>query len=398
MTKSSTRDPSSRQARQGRRGWRDALLALLSATAAGAVCAGPYIPASDAAILAEVPVGAQHADVSVRRLAQGRLDVALPLAQFYIGQARATGDLRFLGYAEAVLGPWVGKDSPDATALVYLATIEQSRHAFDKALLTLDRALSLRRDNPQAWLTRATVLRVQGQYDEAGAACTQFAAGADEVSAAICSQGVIALQGGLASAYAALARLPVQTMAAPERAWRDSELGEMAARLGDDGAAERWFASSLASNRNDFYVLGAYADLLLRGHRPAQVLQLLRGKDSIEPLLLRIAIAQKQLHDPGLRDSQARLAAAFAAESARGESIHRREQARYLLQVESRPREALAAALINWQVQREPDDGLVLVAAAQACGVPQSAATAVTVLHLQGVRDDGIAHPFQDTP
>jgi tetratricopeptide (TPR) repeat protein len=398
MTKFRTRDPALRQARQGRRGWRDALLALLGAATVGPAHAGAYIPASEAQILAEVPVGAHHADVSVRRLAQGRLDVALPLAQFYIGQARTTGDLRFLGYAEAVLGPWVGRESPDPSALVYRATIEQSRHDFDKALRTLDRALRLRRDDSQAWLTRATVLRVQGRYDEASDACEKFAAGADEVSALICSQGVLALQGGLVAAYAALARLPVQTMAAPERAWRDSELGEMATRLGDDRAAERWFASSLASNRNDFYVLGAYADLLLRGHRPAAVLELLHGKDSIEPLLLRIAIAQKQLRNPGLRDSRARLAAAFAAESARGESIHRREQARYLLQIESKPREALAAALLNWQVQREPDDGLVLVAAAQASGSPEVAVPAVKVLHGQGLRDDLIAHALQDTP
>ena len=360
--------------------------------------AAPHVPASDAEILADVPLGAHHADLSARRLAQGRLDVAVPLAQFYIGQARTTGDLRFLGYAEAVLAPWVGAASPDPAALVLLATIQQSRHEFERALKTLDRSLALRHDDPQAWLTRATVLRVTGQYDEAESACTEFARGADAVAGTICSQSVLALHGGLPAAYATLVQLPAQTMAGPERAWRDSELAEMATRLGDDAAAERWFNAALAGSPNDFYVLGAYADLLLRQGRPAEVLRLLHSKDSIEPLLLRIAIAQKALRDPGLGVSRARLKAAFAAEERRGESIHRREQARYLLEIEARPRQALDAALLNWQVQREPDDGLVLVAAARAAGTPLSATPALNVLRLQGLRDNRLALAQKDAP
>ena len=71
--------------------------------------AAPFVPASDAQVLADLPAGAHHAGISARHLAQGRLEVAVPLAQFYIGQARASGDLRFLGYAEAVLTPWVAQ-------------------------------------------------------------------------------------------------------------------------------------------------------------------------------------------------------------------------------------------------------------------------------------------------
>jgi hypothetical protein len=103
--------------------------------------------------------------------------------------------------------------------------------------------------------------------------------------------------------------------------------------------------------------------------------------------LLRIAIAQRQLRDPQLAQSSARLRAAFAAETQRGEAVHRREQARFLLEVEGQPNLSLAAALENWAVQREPDDVLVLVNAAKAAGTPAAAEPALDFMRTQGLRD-----------
>ena len=349
--------------------------------------ARPYVPANDTQVLAELPAGARHAEVSARRVARARLDVALPLAQFYINQSRASGDLRFLGYAEAVLVSWVDAPTPDPAVLVLQATIQQSRHEFEPALMTLDRAIAARRDSPQAWLTRATVLRVMGRYVEAEQACLEFARLADPAVGAICRQGVLALHGNLAAAYDTLLHQPAAGMGNAENAWRDSELGEMAVRLGNDSDAERWFQRVLALSSHDFYVRAAYADLLLRQHRSAEVLVLLKNQDSIEPLLLRIAIAQRQLRAPELAHSRTLLAAAFATETLRGEAVHRREQARYLLEVTAQPQQALEVALRNWQVQREPDDALVVIDAARAAGTPQRAAAVRDFLRAQGLRD-----------
>jgi hypothetical protein len=71
--------------------------------------------------------------------------------------------------------------------------------------------------------------------------------------------------------------------------------------------------------------------------------------------------------------------------------VHRREQARFLLEVQNRPQEALAAALANWAVQREPDDALILVDAARAAGAPQSARPALEFARTQGMRDVRLA-------
>ena len=362
-------------------------VALLGAVYLPRAQASPYVPSSDSVVLAELPAGTRYADLAARRLARGRLDVAVPLAQFYIQQSRLSGDLRYLGYAQAVLAPWVNQRPAAPDALVLHATVQQSRHEFSAALATLDLALRVRPNDPQALLTRATILRVLGRYREASAACEQFARSVDPRLSALCIQSLRGLNGHLDSAYAALLQLSPQGWLNAEKSWLYSELGEMAVRLGLDADAQRWFQQDLNLAPADFYVRAAYADLLLRQGRAAEALALLQGQESFEPLLLRIAIAQKQLHDPRLALSSARLKAAFAAETQRGEAVHRREQARFLLEVEDQPKLALAAASENWAVQREPDDVLVLVAAARAAGNPAAAEPALDFVRSEGLRD-----------
>jgi tetratricopeptide (TPR) repeat protein len=361
--------------------------ALLSAAHLPAAHAGPYLPGSDSAVLAELPAGTRHTDGAARRLARGRVDVAIPLAQFYIQQSRVSGDLRYLGYAQAVLAPWVNQSPPVPDVLVLQATLQQSRHEFTASLATLDRALTARPHDPQALLIRATVLRVLGRYAEAGVACEGFSGLVDPRLGALCAESLRGLNGHLESAYPALMQVATQGWLNSEKSWLYSELGEMAVRLGRDADAQQWFQLDLTLVPADFYVRAAYADLLLRQGRPGEVLTLMRGQESVEPLLLRIAIAQRHLHDPGQAQSRARLQAAFAAELQRGEAVHRREQARFLLEVEDQPQRSLAAALENWAVQREPDDVLALVNAAKAAGTPAAAEPALEFVRTQGLRD-----------
>jgi tetratricopeptide (TPR) repeat protein len=361
--------------------------ALIGAAYAAGAHAGPYVPSSDSTVLAELPAGTRHADVSARRLAQGRVDVAIPLAQFYIQQSRLSGDLRYLGYAEAVLAPWVKQSFPIPDVLVLQATLQQSRHDFGASLATLDRALAARANDPQALLIRATVLRVLGRYPEAGAACERFSALVDSRLGALCIQSLRGLHGHLEPAYSALMQISTQGWLNSEKSWLYSELGEMAVRLGRDSDAERWFDQDLKLVPADVYVRAAYADLLLRQSRSGDALALLQGQESFEPLLLRIAIAQRRLRDPRQAQSMARLQAAFAAEEQRGEAVHRREQARFLLEVQDDPAASLAAALENWKVQREPDDVLVLVNAARAAGKPAAAEPALEFVRAAGMSD-----------
>jgi tetratricopeptide (TPR) repeat protein len=354
----------------------------------------PYVPGRDTRVLAELPAGARHSSSATRELTRTRLDIALPLAQFYISRARATGDLRFLGYAEAILAPWLTRPDVPTQVIVLHATILQSRHLFDDSLTELDRALAKNPTDAQAWLTRATVLRVLGRYREATLSCQRLAAAADAAITTLCIQGLRGLTGQLQTAYATIAALPLQALPPEARAWRYSELGEMAERLGDDPAAEHWLRAGLAIAPDDFYLRGACADLLLRKGRAPETLQLLAGYESMEPMLLRIAIAHRMLHDASGSPSAALLASAFSVEQQRGDAVHRREQARFLLDVAWQPAAALRAAQQNWQVQREPEDLLILLRAAQAAHEPRAAAPAREFLQQQRLQDVRLA-PYE---
>ncbi len=371
------------------RGIRGRLLraGLLVLSALSAAHAAPYVPSSDSQVLAELPAGARHGTDATRDLARSRLDIALPMAQFYISRARATGDLRFLGYAEAILTPWLERTPVSVPVLVLHATVLQSRHAFTPALGELDRALKINPQNAQAWLTRATVLRVLGRYDEATDSCGHLTPAADPAITSLCLQGIRGLTGHLRDAYGAIEALPQQALPPEVRAWRYSELGEMAGRLGDDAAAEHWLREGLQGAPDDFYLRAACADVLLRQGRPADTLELLKGYESMEPMLLRIAIAHRLRGDGSGAQARALLASAFEVEEKRGDAVHRREQARYYLDVDPHPAAALVAAQENWQVQREPEDILILLRAAQASHDPQAALPARQFLRERKTED-----------
>jgi hypothetical protein len=118
---------------------------------------------------------------------------------------------------------------------------------------------------------------------------------------------------------------------------------------------------------------------------------LLSGKESMEPMLLRIAIAHRLLQDNLSAQADALLAEAFHLEEQRGDAVHRREQARFFLDVEPQPLAALAAAQENWRVQREPDDLLILLRAAQAAHQPQAGQPARQFQQQQGLEDARLA-------
>lgn len=363
------------------------VMTLLIGGSMAAAAGPPFEPASDAEILAYVPAGATHTSLRQRAQAAARLDVALPLAQFYISQARSSGDLRFLGYAQALLTPWTARLFPDPQALVLMATVLQSRHEFRAALEDLDIALRARPEDPQAWLTRATVLRVVGRYADAQRSCERLSGAAAEPVAKLCLQSIRAVSGQLDSAYDTTRAISPQPLTNSTRAWRYSQLGEMAEALGNDSMASHWFSECLELTPDDMYTRAAYADLLLRQGHAAEVLRLLTGYQSMEPMLLRVAIAQRQMAAADLAKSRAALEEAFDLEERRGEAVHRREEARFLLDVLEQPAAALRVALINWQVQREPDDALILLRAAHSAGRPAAASAATQFV---------LAHRLQD--
>lgn len=341
-------------------------LGVLAAVTATAM---PYRPEEDDTVLERVPERTDLERLAPLRAAVAAhptdLTAALTLATEYIDVGRRNSDPRLVAYAQATLLPWTARPRPPEQVLVLQATALQYLHRFDEALVLLERALALQPLDGQAWLTRASLLELRGDYPQARRACARLVRSADEFTALTCLRSVDGRNGRLAVSYASLesARLDPRLPAAL-RAWRMVVIAEMAERLGEDQAAEAHLAAALRAAGDDPYIKATYADLLLRLGRPQEVLTLLKGDESQDPLLLRLAIAALRAGSP----ESARWAQAYAQRLAAAERdrdyTHLREQALYLLDVRGDARAALKAAIRNWALQREPPDVRVYVRAA----------------------------------
>jgi len=345
---------------------------------AASVVAAPHIPSADDVVLERLP---ERSDPSLREIKRLRValdanprDVGLRvrLARRAIEASRETGDPRFLGQAQAALAPWWVQNDPPAAVLLLRATIRQSLHDFAGAIADLDRLIVENPANGQALLTRATVLTVVGKYDEARADCDRIVRLTMPLVVAGCMAGPESLSGRAEHAYQILAESLVRAPDADPglREWALTLAAEISQRRGDPTLAETHFRAALSLDARDPYLQAAYADFLLDHERPSEVVRLLKDGTRNDSLLLRLAMAESQL--PELRADfevhRADLAARFDAARRRGDSLHRREEARYTLELAHQAGSALKLAQENWQIQREAADLRILVAAAVAAG------------------------------
>jgi len=360
----------------------------------------PRVPTDDGEVLERLPAGATDARERQRRVLEaalardpGDVRTAVTLARLDIELSRERSDPRYLGRAQAALAPWWEQPAPPSPVLALRATIRQSLHDFDGALEDLDRVVATSPDEAQAWITRSIVLSVRGRYHEARASCRPLARLAPELVLAVCETSIDALTGKAAPAYerllAAIGHAPDVSPA--ERAWATSTLGEIALRLGRDADAERAFQSALAVEPDDAYVTAAYADLLLDLGRPAAAARLCTGKLENDNLLLRLVLAERAEKSLDAYEHADLLGARYEASRLRGDTVHRREEARFELGVRGDAQAALKLAVANWDVQREPWDLRVLLEAAKAAHDPAAAAPGLAFLDEHHLEDPRIA-------
>jgi tetratricopeptide (TPR) repeat protein len=332
----------------------------------------PRTPANDNVVIERLPATSVMRTLAPLRRAvrtsPDDLSSALQLARSYIELGRDSSDPRFISYAQATLAPWMRHSQPPVAVMVLQATALQNLHQFDAALVLLDRALALDPDNSQAWLTRATLQQVQGEYRAARNSCRQLLRSTDQIIALTCLFTTDSLSGSLASSYNALQRLATSSQAMRDpslNAWIVGQLGDMALRLGHLSAAEQHYSAARQFDPEDVYLRAAHADLLLALKRNAEVIQLLKASVAHDVLLLRLAIAGKRAGDP---DAQRWIALFDARRRATRphDNPHAREHARFLLDVLNQPSAALVLARENWAHQREPQDVDIYARAAAA--------------------------------
>ena len=376
-------------------------LVVISVFAAGRpAIAAPFVPADDAEVLERLPVS--PLDPGVRRVQELRreltqqpdnLALAARVAWMYIEQGRRLSDPRYYGYAQGALAPWWGAAEPPGPVLVLRATIRQHDHDFDSALRDLGLALRADPVNAQAWLTQAIVLQVRGEYAEAKQSCMEVLQLSNPLVAVTCLSSVDSLNGAAAQSYERLRRglARANDVETGARVWALTTLAEIAARTGQAEVAEAHFKQALSLGRPDDYLLGAYADFLLDQGRSAAVRELLKDAIRVDALLLRLALAEDMDGTPECAAHTQMLRDRFAAARLRGDSVHRREEARFALRLLKEPRQALQLARENWNVQREPWDARLLLEAALASGEQDAARPALDFLVRTGLEDVALA-------
>lgn len=343
----------------------------------GSAYAAPRVPNADSEILEQL--AAKRGDPLRResdalRAALARdprnVDVASRLALLHIARARSASDPRYLGQAQAVLAAWWSEPDPPVRILLLRATILQSNHEFGPALADLAKAVQREPGNAQAWLTLATVQQVTGAADSARSSCRSLAGLAPPLVVMTCIASIEGANGNADAALQSLAAITHVSAAesADVRAWATTLQAELAERLSKTDEAEAFFKRALLLDPKDAYTVAAYADFLLDGGRPREVMSLIRPETPSDPLLLRYVLAARSMGAPDGAAQAAKLGERFAASRARGDRVHQREEARYTLEVLKDARGALALASENWKIQKEPADARILLEAANAAG------------------------------
>ena len=371
-------------------------LATLLIAAAPGSRATPISPTRDDEVVDVLPaVTGSRAEARRLRqqLAQQPQNTALALtaARRYLDQAHELGDPRFAGMAMSAIAAWPDAATAPDDVLMMRATLQQYLHEFDASALTLKTLLArpAAAPRPQAWLTLATVRRVQGRYAESDAACAQVGRAGATLHANACAAENAALRGDVERARAAFTALladprqPVTT-----RAWLTTSVAELEQRAGRAAEAEAAFRAALALDPDPYTTLD-FADFLIEQKRPAQALALLNGQVRSDAVLLRLAIAGVQARSPGAAADVAEMRERIALANQRPDAkiFHGREQAMFALAVDGDVARALELVRGNVVQQREPLDLLVLAQAARASGRPDALQDAKRVVGAMGLVD-----------
>jgi tetratricopeptide (TPR) repeat protein len=306
------------------------------------------------------------------REAAGDVETALRLARAEIERSRESGDQRPLGRAEALLAAFA--KTPSAPVLVLRATIAQARHQFTAALADLDAALKLDASDPQAHLTRASLLGVLGRYAEARESCAPLAQLAPAFVVLLCRANLDVYTAQRPAALTALQQALSGTHTPGQRAWVLSVLCEQAFWSAELDPAARYCRSALMYDAGDRYTRALYADVLLQQGAFDDVLTLVPEDSEDDALLLRRALALLSRSREAAAGVVQALRQRFAQSRDRGDRVHQREEARLLLALGDEPARVLQLAREGFAAQREPWDLRLLIEAAQAAHDPRAAA------------------------
>lgn len=342
-------------------------LLFVSATSVSWGAVTPVPPGPDSQVVDVLP------QVTTSRPAQRTTSLQAPpepalaarLTRDAIDTARRTGDARYWGRAQTALGSWWDNAKAPPDLMVLQATVLQGQHVFAAAQARLRQALAIDPRNAQAWLTLATLLKLEGRYADALTACSSVTTSGAALYGQVCHTEIRSLQG--ASTAAEWRALLAQAPDAATSAWLLSLWGEHLERQGQPKGAMLRYQQSQAL-QPDLYTALVEADLHLREGQAQHALDALAPSPDTDAVLIRRAYAQRLLKQPAwkmllttLRDRQQELVR-------RGDTLnaHAREYGLMALWLQDDPAQAQQWAQRNLTLQKEPVDWWLAFASARA--------------------------------
>jgi tetratricopeptide (TPR) repeat protein len=369
-----------------------------------------YTPPTDDEILERLPAGLKAGELRRQRreLAEdpANLKDSVELARSYLGSARSEGDPRFVGFAQAVLGPWWDDVSPPVPVLLLRARVRRGSWEFDRSLADLEAALSREPGLREAAVDRLEVLLSRGDVRAARAAWETLAGQEpDPLVRATLTLRIRRFGNNVLPAYTNLLReasaaivVNAQEAGAASRlhdAW--FLLADVAWQLGQRQEAENHFKAAAATGGRDVSRVAAHADFLLDRNQPDAAAAMLGAEAMPDILAVRWceAVGRLKTRDADLASNRAawtnRLSQRFLARRARGDASVLADELRFHLGVTQDSGRALAAARELWSVRREIDDARRVLEAAGRAGDRGCAQPVLDWIQRHELRDRRLA-------
>ncbi len=272
---------------------------------------------------------------------------------------RKTGDDQYLDDAWALLEPALAAASPDPETLIAASFVAQSRHEFEYAVQLVTQALAINGNNDEGWLLLASIQLVRGETESAAVACRHLR-NVPPLVLLTCKARVALATDDQQIAFRHLSsvlkvtdaqRLPPEMLA-----WSNSVAGDLAVATGETEQAITLYRRSLILAERT-QVRAALVDVLLSGAKYEAAWQTLQDGSLALPLLVRRLIVAKhlgRLHE--LQPMLSKVQQEFAVWIAEEDWLHAREMARFYIDVLDQPDIARRLVLINFNLQKEPED------------------------------------------
>ena len=241
----------------------------------------------------------KHIGALVKELESDKENLALvdELLSLYITTAKTKSDPRYMGYAQALLKPYLKTNESSYMLQMHNIDILQYNHHFDEALSKLKKLTDKNSREAKPYLITASIYQAQEKYAKALSACKQLIFRSSHLLSTTCITTMNSKLGKLESSYTLLDATYEKSSSQEvnEKLWALGSLADMSLRLQKTEQSKAYLLEALALNSEDYFIRKKLADIYLNEKKFEQVVDILEKYSYVDSLLIRLSIAKKSL-------------------------------------------------------------------------------------------------------